>query len=69
MDITKYLKSLIKKAKIILTFFEKGFHEEINVLRLTEKDKAIFLRDMVSLTPNERKNLITGMKESINTSH
>lgn len=54
---------------VFLTFFERGFYSEIDALELAKKEKANFFRDMVSLTPKERKNLLVKMKESINTPH
>ncbi|KKK77747.1 hypothetical protein LCGC14_2850460 [marine sediment metagenome] len=51
-----------KKPTTILTFFEKGFYNEIEALELTKTEKTIFSKDMISLTPEERKNLIAKMK-------
>ncbi len=52
-----------KKTTTILTFFEKGFYNEIEALELTKTEKPIFSKDIISLTPEERKNLIAKMKE------
>ncbi len=61
----KYMKIPNKKNQtIILTFFEKGFFNEVEVFQLTKTEKIHFLKDIVRLTPKERKILITKMKES-----
>ena len=58
-----------KKPTTILTFFEKGFYNEIEALELSKMERPIFFKDMISLTPKERKNLIAKMKEVINSPH
>ncbi|MFX1376434.1 MAG: hypothetical protein ACFFA0_11515 [Promethearchaeota archaeon] len=55
------LEKINQFNEIDLTFLEKDFFKEIEKLELNENEKQVFIKEMLSLTPNERKDLINKM--------
>ncbi|MFX1390117.1 MAG: hypothetical protein ACFE9Z_08655 [Promethearchaeota archaeon] len=52
------LENIDQVKDVKLTFIEKDFFKEVEKLELEESEKQGFIREMLSLTPQERKNLI-----------
>ncbi len=58
------LENIKQFRKIALTFLEKDFFKKVEELNLDQKSKQAFVKDMLSLTPKERNQLIEKLKKN-----
>ena len=66
IDSNKSIKELPKMKKIIATIFSHEELMKIDFLDLPTEEKKHFLKEIINLDPEERKNLINDMLEGQN---
>ena len=62
-----FLESLDKSKEIIITILEQDFFDKVNQIKWQDdEEKQIFLKEMLALTPNDRKIILEDVLRNVN---